>query len=140
MAPMKISSHEAGHCVVATMLGYPAGAVVTPTRGRAIYDCHATNPTHRSAMALAGGLGDFFYDQPNGSSEEAHRYIVDGHGCSPSDWQNVATDRAVAWAAFHLAVSILRQHHFALVRVADQLGKFGEINPYEVRALCQKSS
>lgn len=86
---MRISSHEAGHCVVATILGYQAGAMVAPTRSRATCS-HIEDTTHKSAIALAGGLGDYFYHQPNGSSEEARRYIADGRGCSMGDWQQVA--------------------------------------------------
>lgn len=136
---MRISSHEAGHCVVATMLGYQAGAVVTPTLSRATCS-DIVDTTHRSAIALAGALGDFFYHRPNGSSEEAHRYIADGRGCSMGDWQQVSSDHDVAWAAFHLAVKTLRQHHSALVRIAELLNEFGELNFMEVHEICQTLS
>lgn len=135
---MNLSSHEAGHAVVATVLGHPSCAIVTATRGQAVFEVEISNPIYKVAVGLSGKLGEFFYDNPLATAEEAHIFLSQNARFSKTDWQYIDTESVETyWDGFHLAVRLLRQHHIALVHIAKLLDKFGDVNFMEVQqALC----
>lgn len=136
---MKISSHEAGHCVVASVFGYQTWAYVLPHRGRYIVKGRIIDPVHRAAIGLAGALGEHMIDSPRTTYEKAQRFCLSGR-VSTTDWEMVGNEMESSFRGLWLAVDTLREHHSALIQIANLLDKFGEVNPYEVQALCHKSS
>jgi hypothetical protein len=132
------SAHEAGHVVVATILGYQASAIVLPNRGRYVVKGRVIEPTHRAAIGLAGALGELMIDRPLATHVEAQRFVIESGRVSTTDWEMIGSEMHSSFHGLWLAVDILREHHSALIQIAKMLEQFGEINPYEVAGICQK--
>jgi hypothetical protein len=79
-------------------------------------------------------------DHPQATPDEAQRFVIDSGRVSTTDWQMIGNEMESSFRGLYLAVDILREHHAALIQIAEMLDRFGEINPYEVSALCHKSS
>jgi hypothetical protein len=135
---MNLAAHESGHVTTAAVLGYQASAYVLPHRGRYTVKGRIVDPVHRAAIGLAGGLAELMIDHPLATRDEAQRFVIDSRRVSTTDWQMIGDDMHSSFHGLWLAVDILREHHAALIQIANLLDKFGEINPYEVQAICHR--
>jgi hypothetical protein len=131
-----LPAHEAGHVLAATILGYQAGAYVLPHRGKYFIRGKIANPIHRAAVGLAGALGELMIDHPRATREEAQRFVIESGRVSTTDWEMIGNEMYSSFHGLWLAVDILREHHPALVKIANLLAKFGEVNFLEVQAAC----
>jgi hypothetical protein len=137
---MNLSAHEAGHVLIATVLGYQASAYVLPHRGRYTVKGRVIDPTHRACIGLGGALGELMIDRPLATRDEAQRFVIESGRVSTTDWQMIGDDPESCFHGLWLAVDILREHHAALLQIAEVLREQGQITTEEVQALCHKSS
>ena len=110
---MNLSAHEAGHVIVATVIGHQASAYVLPHRGRYLVKGRVTDPTHRAAIGLAGALGELMVDQPLATRDEAQRFVIDIGRVSTTDWEMIGDEMESSFRGLWLAVDILGEHHAA---------------------------
>ena len=137
--PVNLPAHEAGHVLVGTVLGYQASAYVLPHRGRYSVDGKIVDPVHRAAVGLAGALGELMIHHPRVSREEAQRFVIKSGRVSTTDWEMIGSEMHSSFHGLWLTVDIIQRHHAAFLQIAKLLECFGQITPFEARAICELS-